>query len=234
MEFALKSGCPIKTSAAREASKGASAHVLEWLIENGCDWVPWMAVYAVRNKNWEVLDWSERNELPFESFFGPSAMMGTGDLERIQRFASKPTCNITQMCFEEAATQGHVHVLEWLRETYNLGDTPQSACVLAAGRGHVHVLEWIEKNTEVHFRQETINLLLRNSAFSGSFECFKWGLKHGAKPDLPLSLAAARWGRFEILKVARENGCPWNEKVCSLAASNGDLEMLRWAREQVR
>jgi len=33
------------------------------------------------------------------------------------------------------------------------------------------------------------------------------------------------------LKWARENGCPWNENTCSLAAINRHLEVLKWARE---
>ena len=36
---------------------------------------------------------------------------------------------------------------------------------------------------------------------------------------------------FEVLKWARENGCPWNADTCSSAASGGHLEILKWARE---
>ena len=42
----------------------------------------------------------------------------------------------------------------------------------------------------------------------------------------------ASWdGHLEILKWARENGCPWNEDTCANAAENGYLEVLKWARE---
>jgi hypothetical protein len=33
------------------------------------------------------------------------------------------------------------------------------------------------------------------------------------------------------LKYAHENGCPWDEKTCSLAAENGQLECLKYAHE---
>ena len=35
---------------------------------------------------------------------------------------------------------------------------------------------------------------------------------------------------FEI--YAHENGCPWDEKSCSLAAENGHLECLKYAHEK--
>ena len=34
-----------------------------------------------------------------------------------------------------------------------------------------------------------------------------------------------------MLQWARENGCPWNEKMCTDAAWGGHLEVLQWARE---
>ena len=42
---------------------------------------------------------------------------------------------------------------------------------------------------------------------------------------------AARGGHLEVLKLARENGCPWDEETCADAAEGGHLEVLQWARE---
>jgi len=33
------------------------------------------------------------------------------------------------------------------------------------------------------------------------------------------------------LKYLHENGCPWNEKCCSNASSNGHLECLKYLHE---
>jgi len=38
-------------------------------------------------------------------------------------------------------------------------------------------------------------------------------------------------GHLEVLKWARENGCPWDEDTCAGAAEGGHLEVLKWARE---
>ena len=40
---------------------------------------------------------------------------------------------------------------------------------------------------------------------------------------------AAKNGHLEVLKWARDNGCPWNKYTCVFAAQNGHLEILRWA-----
>jgi hypothetical protein len=42
---------------------------------------------------------------------------------------------------------------------------------------------------------------------------------------------AAMGGHLEILKWARENGCPWDGQTCYFAAVFGRFELLRWARE---
>ena len=36
--------------------------------------------------------------------------------------------------------------------------------------------------------------------------------------DYYTCIYAAQYGHFEVLKSARENGCPWSELICSYAA----------------
>ena len=43
---------------------------------------------------------------------------------------------------------------------------------------------------------------------------------------------AARNGYLEVLQWARAHGCPWDEMVCKEAAANGHREVLEWARAQ--
>jgi hypothetical protein len=42
---------------------------------------------------------------------------------------------------------------------------------------------------------------------------------------------AAKLGQLEVLKWSRENDLPWNERKSDEAACNGHLEVLQWARE---
>ena len=39
---------------------------------------------------------------------------------------------------------------------------------------------------------------------------------------------ALEFGQLEILKWARENGCQWDEVTCAMAAYGGQLEILKW------
>ena len=38
-------------------------------------------------------------------------------------------------------------------------------------------------------------------------------------------------GSVERLAWAKDNGCPWRSRTCSLIAESGHLEVLQWARE---
>ena len=42
---------------------------------------------------------------------------------------------------------------------------------------------------------------------------------------------AAYGGHLDVLKYAHENGCPWNEWTCLKAAKGGHLDVLKYARD---
>jgi hypothetical protein len=48
--------------------------------------------------------------------------------------------------------------------------------------------------------------------------------------DEEICSRAAANGHLEVLKCARENGCEWYSDTCRKAAENGRLEVLKWAR----
>ena len=57
-----------------------------------------------------------------------------------------------------------------------------------------------------------------------------WARENGCPWDEKTCALAAEFGHLEMLKWARENGCPWDERTCSGAAEYGHLEVLKWAR----
>ena len=63
-----------------------------------------------------------------------------------------------------------------------------------------------------------------------SKERLKWARENGCQWDEGVCSAAARGGHLEVLQYARANGCPWNEDTCSAAALGGHLDVLQWAR----
>src|SRR6201996_5510443 len=64
-----------------------------------------------------------------------------------------------------------------------------------------------------------------------NLELLKKLLHFNFKYNKYVSYGAAFNGDLEVLKWARENGCDWNSNTCTWAAENGHLEVLKWARE---
>ncbi|CAB9528076.1 ankyrin repeat protein [Seminavis robusta] len=71
----------------------------------------------------------------------------------------------------------------------------------------------------------------KNAASAGHLEILKWARENGCPWDWRTCRRAAGYGHLEVLKWARENGCPWDDYTCSQAAKTGHLEILKWARE---
>jgi len=67
--------------------------------------------------------------------------------------------------------------------------------------------------------------------FCTSVERLAWAKNNGCPWDEATCSIAARDGHLEVLKWAREYDCPWDKWTCAWAAMSGHLEILRWVRE---
>ncbi len=65
----------------------------------------------------------------------------------------------------------------------------------------------------------------------GYFSLLKWARNNGCPWDERTCAKAAAFGHLEILKWARNNGCPWDKYTCVHATKFGHLENLKWARD---
>ena len=73
---------------------------------------------------------------------------------------------------------------------------------------------------------------LQEAIMEGHLLCFIFlHREYDARLTKDICSCAAGKGDLEILKYAREEGCPWSERTCSNAAFNGHLDCLKWARE---
>ena len=63
----------------------------------------------------------------------------------------------------------------------------------------------------------------------GMFKICVW--ENGYEWDEWTTAYAASNGQIECLKYARENGCKWDKCTTAYAASNGHIECLKYARE---
>ena len=88
--------------------------------------------------------------------------------------------------------------------------------------------------TEVHKYTtvtDTKEDIFRVPTFVRSVALLRWARANGCPWDERTCAAVAAGGNLEVLKWARENGCPWDSWTCESAAEGGQLEVLKWARE---
>ena len=67
--------------------------------------------------------------------------------------------------------------------------------------------------------------------FVRSVALLRWARENGCPWDERTCAAAAAAGNLEVLQWAREHGCPWDKETCGAAAKGGHVEVLQWALE---
>ena len=150
-----------------------------------------------------------------------------------------------------------------------------SACWEAAYQGHIECLKYLKESgcewyTSFYFRLPFIlpyfsflsllvHILVHRDAFLGQYaawngklNCLRYALENGCVPDIRICQKAARGGHLECLRYcylptsplsflyiklipfvryAREAGCEWDETVCALAATGGHLDCLKYVSQ---
>ena len=66
--------------------------------------------------------------------------------------------------------------------------------------------------------------------FVRSVALLRWARENGCPWDERTCRGAAEGGNLEVLQWARANGCPWDIRTCAFATSNGHFELLSWAQ----
>jgi len=123
-------------------------------------------------------------------------------------------------------------------------------CFAAATGGQLRVLKWL-RGQNCSWDSMTCS----GAAMNGHLELLQWARGEGCKWNSDTCYEAARGGHMEVLKWAINNGCPYHEEdfeeisdpdfhewfgeykdsgpwgwfTCMVAASNGHLDVLKWA-----
>lgn len=78
---------------------------------------------------------------------------------------------------------------------------------------------------------QKLSLDVSVTGFYRIIQVLKWARENGCPWTSRTCSTAAAAGHLKTLRWAREHGCPWNKTTCSYAAAAGHLEVLRWAYE---
>lgn len=95
----------------------------------------------------------------------------------------------------------------------------------AAGGGQLEALKWLRENGCLWDE-----LTCKYAAGGGDI-----GYAHNDMPNdsgFPEQPLVYTSRHFEVLKWARDNGCPWDGHTMFSAAARGDIELMSWLREK--
>ena len=92
-------------------------------------------------------------------------------------------------------------------------------------------LEPVNLIIEIIGKESRSTLLIMAHINKTYYGIVRWYAKINKISREILCYEIASEGHLEVLKWAREIGCKWNSDTCSFAAKNGHLEVLKWARE---
>jgi hypothetical protein len=158
-----------------------------------------------------------------------AAEYGHLDILQWVRTSSTMNCAWDKRICENAAKNGHLHVLQYARGGgggVDGIDCPWDAdtCALAAEYGHLAVLQWARTNG-----CEWDSRVCSLSAQNGHLGILQWARPNGCLWSEETCANAAENGHLLVLQWARANGCEWDSRTCSCAAGNGHLHVLKWA-----
>lgn len=70
------------------------------------------------------------------------------------------------------------------------------------------------------------------AAKKGRLDVLRWARENGCKWDKKTCSQAAHYNHIDVLKWAHDNGCPWDSTTTLEAAFKGNLGILQWAHEK--
>jgi len=200
-------------TACRELAKGGHLQALVWADAEYKYYFDWeTCVAAAEGGRLEVLQW----------------LYGLGPADSSPR----PYDWELEFMFAAAAEGGHLEVLQWLcTQTPPHPREERLICQHAAHSGHLEILQWCAQEPEWSWDGETCS----QAAAGGQLEVLQW-LRGKTPPcpwfEWPICQYAAEGGHLAVLRRAREQSCPWDERTCQLAAEGGHLEVLKYVRAQ--
>src|SRR2546428_294128 len=102
--------------------------------------------------------------------------------------------------------------------------------IIAIENGWLDLLKWaLQKyNYSCDLYGEHLTL---SAAEYNQFEILKWLHEHNYKFHEQICSHAAMCGNLEMLKWLTEKGCNMYEMVCGYAAKNGHFEIIKWAQQ---
>lgn len=232
----------IRVYTIHKAARRGHRHVPEWFIP---------ARKAARHGHRHVLEWLiEVGCVLDEIVFARAAKGGHFEL---MKWLYERRCPYNYMTMNWAAFRGDLNTLKWLRD---IGCPMKDAYCIGAGGGRLEILKWLRdegidipddsfmtqsaaSGGHIHVLEWLLEInypISRRGYFhatrTGSVDVFKWLLEKNIEMGGEyMCQVAASAGQLDMLKWLRAEGYHWDKSVCSSAVSKSHVDVLKWAIE---
>lgn len=237
--------CPWDYRTSAHAALHGKFEILKWLHDKKCPWDLRTSKASVIGGHLEILKWVYENGCDIYSSICADAAK-SGQLE-ILKWAYENGFFIFPYTYSSAADCGHLEILKWLSLNFpnDFVTRIDSICTTSAKKGHLAILKWIK---EIYPKYKLNSIVSAHAAFRGHSEIVKWFYEneHHQSNTLTHTLPsesehiwheniivyAATNGNLEMLKWMIAHNCPWNKKVYTKASRFNHLDIVKWAYEK--
>lgn len=202
------------------AIKNGHLHILKWAKETGSRLIISICANAATYGQLEILKWARENG----HGWGRNICMNASQYGHLHilEWAIENGCTWTASTQIAAASRGNISILRWIID--NGYELSKYACEAAAENGQLECLIWLHENGS-----EWNSSTCAYAAKHGHLECLKWARNNGCEWDKWTCIYAAEKGDLECLKWARNNECDWDKSLYIYGYRHP--EIIKWAKE---
>ena len=235
------------------AAMAGRLDIAKWMLNNGWNYATDLTLGAVLSGKADMLEWCISRDPPDESVFRAVSMVG--DIAMIQQICAESSRTNDSHILEGAASVGRLQVLDWALKKGL--EWESSALIKAAKYGQKPVIIWAYEKGFLHDDKNPalIHELVAWSVSRGHVDIGEWLLGKGlctlqdpvAKKYFgsglddeysalheAIAACCAMRGCIKGLEWLVTKQCPLGDKSFGLAARNGHLAILDWAKDNGR
>lgn len=197
--------------ACASAAKGNNLAALKYLVlELNFEITPSATLYAVKNKNLEMLKWILERKIPFHSdciyYFAQ-----WGDVDLFE-WAIEQGCIWRNDCLKYAIQSGNIQIMDYIFDHFKSILWNSDYYFYAAETGNIYILEWIKtKNPSLPINKQSASV----ASSKGYIQIMDWLKKNNCIFGKTLYHSAINNSQFESIKWLRSQKPPvvWDSSI---------------------
>jgi hypothetical protein len=214
IEFANSNGCPLEQSPSEDNNYHSHKYNFNeekkkgLYIDGGdCKLCNSVCSYAAKGNQFNILKWSIEIKKCRWNRYVVFFAAANGNFE-IFKYAIENQCPYEIGCFEAAAIYGHFNILEYIKNNDMRISYKSEVYINILANGHLNVIKWLKKKYNINFH-------INANPFNNISPCS----------------IGAKIGRLDIIQWSIKNGYSLNEDTFDNAAQFGDINILKWLKE---